>query len=263
MWKATAGGRRLHFRLTGINNQNFIMRDEETGSWWQQITGCAFEGPLQGTCLEAIAWDEVTFEVFRREHPEARVLLPVDKFKDEYAGRDWETEIAEYPPGRPDDPADPLRPRDLVVGVAAGGGARAYSWKALGPAQPVADTVGDVPILIVLNPDGKSLRCFDRRLADGRTLEGFTATRTCPPVVHDAGGSAWDFGGVATAGPLQGRTLARIPCLKDYWFDWKTYNPATTVFTTPASARTESRPCSRRRGRRRGRAARTGWRRPR
>ena len=32
-------GRRLHFHLAGINNQNFIMQDEETGTWWQQVTG--------------------------------------------------------------------------------------------------------------------------------------------------------------------------------------------------------------------------------
>ncbi|MBA3256470.1 MAG: DUF3179 domain-containing protein [Pyrinomonadaceae bacterium] len=39
MWEATVDGRQLHFQLAGINNQNFIMRDEETGSWWQQVNG--------------------------------------------------------------------------------------------------------------------------------------------------------------------------------------------------------------------------------
>src|SRR5262249_18403920 len=71
-----AGGRTLRFHLAGINNQNFIMRDEETGSWWQQVTGCAFLGPLKGRCLESISWDEVTFAVFRAEHPGGVVLLP-------------------------------------------------------------------------------------------------------------------------------------------------------------------------------------------
>ena len=40
-------GRVLHFYLAGINNQNFLMRDKETGTWWQQITGKALYGPLQ------------------------------------------------------------------------------------------------------------------------------------------------------------------------------------------------------------------------
>lgn len=41
-------GRVLHFHLAGINNQNFIMRDEETGTWWQQVNGKAIHGPLKG-----------------------------------------------------------------------------------------------------------------------------------------------------------------------------------------------------------------------
>ena len=36
-------GRRLTLHLAGINNQNFLMRDEETGTYWQQIS----ESPSQ------------------------------------------------------------------------------------------------------------------------------------------------------------------------------------------------------------------------
>ena len=45
MWKRTLDGRVLTFRLAGINNQNFIMRDEQTGSYWQQVSGKAISGP--------------------------------------------------------------------------------------------------------------------------------------------------------------------------------------------------------------------------
>ncbi len=61
MWKRTIEGRTLHFRLAGINNQNFLMRDEETGSWWQQVTGKAIFGTLQGESLELAPYDELTF----------------------------------------------------------------------------------------------------------------------------------------------------------------------------------------------------------
>ena len=230
MWKSRLDGRTLHFHLYGINNQNFIMRDEETGSWWQQVTGCAILGPLARRCLDPIAWDEVTFAVFRGEHPRARVLLSDPGSKDDYATADWEKEIAELPTVTPVDARDPLKPRDLVVGFASDGSATAYPWAKLAAAGPIVDTVGSTPLVILLNPDGRSLRCFDRRL-EGRTLEGFSRTQDCPPVVHDGTGSAWDFSGLATSGPLAGRRLARVVCLKDYWFDWKTYNPGTTVFT--------------------------------
>jgi len=230
VWKSRLDGRTLHFHLAGINNQNFIMRDEETGSWWQQVTGCAILGPLSGRCLEQITWDEVTFDLFRREYPDARVLLPVLDLKENYAGADWENEIAELPTVTPVDPRDVLKPRDLVVGITSDGSAKAYPWVNLRPAFPIVDTVGGTPLLILLNTDGRSMRCFDRRL-EGRTLQRFSGTQTCPPVVHDDDtGSTWDFGGLATAGPLAGARLARLICLKDYWFDWKTYNPRTAVF---------------------------------
>jgi len=65
VWSSRLDGRTLHFHLAGINNQNFIMQDEETGSWWQQISGCALRGELKGRCLEPLAWDEVTLAVWK------------------------------------------------------------------------------------------------------------------------------------------------------------------------------------------------------
>src|SRR5262245_467991 len=107
------------------------MRDEETGSWWQQISGCAILGPLKGTCLAPVAWDEVTFAGFKAEHPAADILLPVEEKKAEYASAGWEAEIAEMPTVTPVDPHDVLQPRDLVVGVKTGGAAKAYPWSVL------------------------------------------------------------------------------------------------------------------------------------
>ena len=51
VWKSTVDDQVLTFRLIGVNNQNFIMEDEQTGSWWQQVTGEAIAGPLAGTEL--------------------------------------------------------------------------------------------------------------------------------------------------------------------------------------------------------------------
>ena len=59
----------MKFRLSGINNQNFLMTDEETGSWWQQISGVAVAGPLKGRRLTRVFHDEVAFRLWLREHP--------------------------------------------------------------------------------------------------------------------------------------------------------------------------------------------------
>jgi hypothetical protein len=54
------------------------MQDEETGSWWQQITGEAIFGSSKGQRLNPVLHDELSFSVWKREHPDGRVLLPDD-----------------------------------------------------------------------------------------------------------------------------------------------------------------------------------------
>ena len=231
MWSSRLDGRTLHFHLAGINNQNFIMRDEETGSWWQQVSGRAFLGPLAGRTLEPVPWDEVTFAVWKQEHPESLVLLPAEASKERYAKADWEEKVGALPTVTPVDPNDPLKPRDLILGVATAARAKAYPWSVLAEQNPILDSFEGTPLLILLHPDGRSLRCFDRRVG-GDALELFLKAGSDPPLLVDSKtGSEWDFSGSATAGPLAGKRLERVTCLKDYWFDWKVYHPGTSVFS--------------------------------
>lgn len=48
--------------------------------------------------------------------------------------------------------------------------------------------------------------------------------------MDSATGSRWNFQGCAVEGKSQGQCLHRIEIIQDYWFDWRHYNPATTVF---------------------------------
>jgi len=99
VWSSVLDGRRLTFRLAGINNQNFVMRDEQTGSWWQQVSGQAIEGPLKGRRLTPVPHDQLTFDTWRAEAPKGRVLMQ-DKAivdRDEYEPSDWEDYVEKYP----------------------------------------------------------------------------------------------------------------------------------------------------------------------
>ncbi len=64
--EARAGGLRLTFHLAGINNQNFLMRDEETGTYWQQISGAASRGRSRDAS-PTVHSDELTFATWRAE----------------------------------------------------------------------------------------------------------------------------------------------------------------------------------------------------
>ena len=236
MWERTVEGRELNFHLAGINNQNFIMQDEETGSWWQQVTGEAILGPLKGRRLRPVFHDELSFSTWKDERPQGRVLRPDEGVTraGRYAPANWEEEIADAPVVTPTSADSFLEPRTLVVGITINGASKAYPLSAVQQQSPVIDTLGSVPLLILIGDDQKSVRAFERSL-DGRKLELFAKPDASPLRLVDVEtGTSWDFTGKAVAGLLAGRQLQKIPILNDYWFDWKTYHPNTAIYTLGA-----------------------------
>lgn len=236
MWGRTVNGQELHFYLAGINNQNFLMRDRETGSWWQQITGKAIYGPLQGAGLKPVLSDELTFGEWRDESPSGLVLAPVAKYAKEYDSN-WEPEVAKLPVVI-SFPGTELKPRDVVVGLTINGTARAYPWETFAKQSPVLDRVNGVPLLLVLGLDGKSFRAFVSRI-EGKDAEFFlkgedpdssSAQKKDWMLIDSTTASEWNFKGCAVSGPAQGKCLDRVLALKDYWFDWRNYHPDTTIY---------------------------------
>ena len=268
MWTRTVNGTVLHFYLAGINNQNFLMRDKETGTWWQQITGKAIYGPLKGASLELVLSDELTFGEWKSEVSDGKVLAPVAKYAKKYDSN-WEPEVAKLPVVI-SFPGTELKSRDVVVGLTNGGASRAYPWETLVKQSPVMDHVGGTPMLVAVGPDGKSFRVFVSQV-DGKYTEFFlkgeaesgTQTTTAPKVdistekniattsaklesapapaigqtpaktwllLDTTTASEWNFQGCAVSGPSQGKCLDRVPALKDYWFDWRNYHPDTSIY---------------------------------
>ncbi len=170
MWTRTVNGKALHFYLAGINNQNFLMRDKETGSWWQQITGKAIYGPLRGASLELVQSDELTFGEWKSEVSGGQVLAEVPKYIKEY-DPNWEPEVAKLPVVI-SFPGTELKSRDVVVGLQIDGPGRAYPWDALVKQSPIMDHVQGMPLLVAVGPDGKSFRVFVSRI-DGKDTEFF------------------------------------------------------------------------------------------
>ena len=227
MWKSTVNGQALHFRLAGINNQNFLMRDQETGSWWQQVSGKAIAGELRGQALELAPYDELTFGLWKLEAPTGQVLDPVAKDERHYES-DWEPKVQKLRTVI-DFPNSGLKSRDVVLGMEINGESRAYPLATVLAHAPIEDRLGRMPVVLVAGPDGKSVRAFASRL-DGADLELFHKNESGWALVDSSTGSEWNFRGCATSGPSAGKCLEALPLLKDYWFDWRNYHPATSIF---------------------------------
>jgi Protein of unknown function (DUF3179) len=209
------------------------MRDEETGSYWQQITGSAIAGPLKGSKLTLLPQDELSFALWRKEQPSGTVLAPLPRYAAKYEKATWENEVAKLPTvihGTKGSLAD----RDTIIGVVSGGAAKAYPLAGLTAQSPVVlDTLDDEPLMLVLGPDGKSVRVFSRRIG-GKTLEFYGHSAASPSdswtLVDDATLSGWGFNGCSVSGEMMGQCLKRIEALKDYWFDWQHYHPHSSIF---------------------------------
>ncbi len=233
MWGREVDGLTLTFHLAGINNQNFLMRDEQTGTYWQQISGRAVSGPLAGKQLTLIPSDELTLALWKTEQPAGMVMKDVPAYVDGYNAKDWDVKMKSTPTVL-DFPEHGLANRDLMLGVTAFGESRAFPYTRVLAEELVADRVGSAEIILLVGPDNQSVRAFRATIPAAAStadvpLEFF---RTPDGMMIDSQtGSRWNFKGCALDGKSAGVCLERIEAIKDYWFDWRQYHPGTTIYT--------------------------------
>ena len=209
------------------------MRDQETGSYWQQITGAAIAGPLKGSKLSLVAQDELSFGLWKEEQPNGTVLAPLPRDAAKYEKANWESSIQKAPTVI-HAPKGTLPDRETILGVSMNGAARAYPLSKLTDQYPVLlDDLGGKPIMLVLGSDGISVHAFSRQMG-ANTLDfyGRGGANTSDPwaLLESTTLSAWSFDGCAATGEMQGQCLERIYTLKDYWFDWQHYHPNSDFY---------------------------------
>jgi hypothetical protein len=226
-------GTRLRFGFEGIWQGTALLYDRDTRSLWMHTTGECVEGPRKGRRLRPLATGRHTrWKEWRATHPTTDVMRPDPRHAGDYFPRDA---------SRAGDPffsrefdatlrrRDPrLRLSDLVHGVVVGGRARAYPLARLAKTPGVVEeTVGDVPVAVWWEPDGRTAVAYDRRF-QGRTL---TFERVESGRFRDRETRTWfDLEGLALSGPSRGRSLTRVPGLQSEWYGWFAHHPDTTIW---------------------------------
>ncbi len=79
-----AGGRYLTFTLKGMYHNNAMFEDTETKSWWMQATGKAITGPLKGSLLPAMPFEQMPLRNWVLLHPNSLVMQPDPNYYQEY-----------------------------------------------------------------------------------------------------------------------------------------------------------------------------------
>jgi hypothetical protein len=234
VWRSEIDGLRLTFHLAGINNQNFLMRDEQTGTFWQQISGRAVSGPLAGRSLTLVPSDELSFALWKQEEPQGAVVKDVAAYVSEYSPKDWDVKMAKAPTVL-SFRGQGMKQRDIVMGVAAFGSSRAFRYDALIREKLVMDHVGLEPVMLAVGTDGASIRVFRRHVSGVEPAPNFYRVEGQAALfMDDATGSGWNFQGCAISGKLQGTCLERVEAIRDYWFDWRNYHADTSIFADTA-----------------------------
>lgn len=212
-----------NFRLVGMDHFNAMFEDSGTGSWWRQVNGKAVAGPLAGMQLEEIPSEQMTLAAWTSRHLNTLIMQPDSDFYDSYQ------RLANYDEGKTQSKltsTDSLSWRDKswVVGIRIADHAHAYDWITLNKMRLINDRVGNVPVVVALEPDSASFHVWVRPDSLRFTLQNGVLT-------DEQTFSQWNWNGTCSDGQLKGNRLIPVQAYQEFWHSWRTFNPSTTCLS--------------------------------
>lgn len=215
-------GEALTFGNTSALYQNdLVMYDHQTGSYWFQVGGEAIVGTLTGKRLVPLPSVTMPWQQWRELHPETRVLSLEQGLTGSYSyeydpfqGYNVSVDALNFPfPVSKEKLDTRLRPSALVLSVRVNGQEKAYPIQNMGNAA-VNDTVGGEPVVVFSRDEGATSSAFSRTV-DGRLL---TFVLRDNQIRDQETNSLWDLAGRAVEGSLKGQQLKPLPTRRAFWF---------------------------------------------
>ncbi|MFQ5558453.1 MAG: DUF3179 domain-containing (seleno)protein, partial [Acidimicrobiales bacterium] len=138
------------------HENDLVMVDRETGSYWWQVPGRAIVGELSGTSLTPLVSETATWSSWRQRHPETVVLARLpgrDYSRDPFVSYAETVDSGRTPfPVDPDVLADDrLTPATSVIVAESGGEVRAWP---VAPERTVVDEVAGIAVEVVTDGVG-------------------------------------------------------------------------------------------------------------
>ena len=205
VYTRTVGNRTLNLAVSGMLwNRSLVMIDEETRSLWSHLLGEAMQGPLQGTQLEAVPAEMVTWESWRREHPQTTVLN-LSRTAGNYVKQFYR------------------RPQDFVFAWIENGQAYAAGFEML-IKNPVLNVKGaKSTIVVTFDQDTTAAHLFSS-VVDERTLQ-FVGDKQ-GRMKDSQTETIWNSNtGMAVEGLLKGKRLHQLVGIVSYARAWKLFHP--------------------------------------
>lgn len=212
-------GKKESFRLVGAAFNNAVIEDGTTKSWWYQSTGMAGAGPLKGTALKVIPFEQMTLSTWISQHPETKIMQPDPHFIKEYA------KLKNYDINVPAANTDPAKnksflPNSWVIGVFIGDSSKAFLWNELTEKKVINTTVNHQPVMIALQKDGYSFHAFKRNPTD--TALTFIR-KNDSTLMDEQTSSLWNWKGACVSGNFEGKKLKTVQAYQTYYHSWERF----------------------------------------
>lgn len=157
-------GKTYTFGVSGLLYQSdMLMYDHQTESLWSQLAMESVAGPLTGETLSHVFLEHTTWEMWKKAHPDTKVLSPETGFQ-----RDYQRDPYLGYAGRKDlmFPVHPTNaqyhPKEWIVGLVVEGVAKAYPFVELRKTSgPIQDQVNGSSLTIEFSPQGESAVIYD------------------------------------------------------------------------------------------------------
>jgi Protein of unknown function (DUF3179) len=240
-----AGGRVLEFGTSGMLYRSaLVMYDRQTDTLWTHFDGLAVNGPMTGTRLAILPTQLLSFDEWRRDHPDGLVLSRDSGHLVDYGTNPYENYDSQ------DGPYSQFFPQAVnyrlpamarVVGASIGGEDVAYPYRDLSAPPAAAGVLHDRGVVIFWTA-GTASALDAPAIANGRDVgatgvfepRGRTFGVEDDKIVDRETGSTWSITGEAIDGLERGTRLKPVPHLDAFWFAWQAYRPDTLVYGVDA-----------------------------
>ncbi len=227
VYSPLVNGKPETFRLVGMDHFNAMFEDETTKSWWQQATGMSIAGPLKGIHLVEIPSRQASLASWMHYHPNSTIMQADTSFQKDY------DDLADFDKGtvkshleRRDSAS--WKMKSWVVGIKSDGRCKAYDWNDLLKNDFIQDTIGRIPVVLILEKDTVSFHAYNRTL-QGRTLF-FIQDRVAGLLTDSGTHSIWNMAGHCVGGSLKAFQLEPVAAYQEFWHSWKQFHPNTTQY---------------------------------
>jgi hypothetical protein len=165
---------RIAFGNTGaLYNNNMVMYDRTTQSFWSQMGSGSIAGSREGERLELLPVFQSTWAAWKALFPGTTVLSTSTGY-----GRDYRVDnfiqggyttnsAIFFPQGPAVDPK--FHPKEMVLGLLGDEAAKAYPFAKMGTQKVINDTFDDGPIVVFYQKSAQLALAYNRQV-DGRVL---------------------------------------------------------------------------------------------